>query len=113
MVTEKISLGDVVAKCLQGHGFILRTNGDIEQYDPTIKHGAQFVYDVEDVKKKCRINWIELAYFSDKLMYICDEEGLLNGSIQNLTATLIWNVATGYSNPIMGDVVICHKNALR
>jgi hypothetical protein len=112
MVTDKFTLSDCVVKAVQGFGFILRANGDIEEYNPNIQSGAKFVYNMDEVRKKCGFDYFELARM-DKIMMICDEEGLLVNKPINHNATMIWQLATHCNNPIVGDVVLCNTKAVR
>lgn len=112
MVIDKLVLADCVVKALQGYGFILRANGDIEEYNPQIQSGAKFVYNMDEVREKCGFDYFELARM-DKIMMICDEEGMLVNKPINQNATMIWQLYTFCKSPIVGDVVLCNKNAVR
>ena len=106
----------VMVKSVQdGNGYILRTNGEIVPFNPTVDFEGEKVYDMDAVRKSCNFDYFEIAYLNDNMILICDEEGLFKSpAIQNTFATKLYqNSHNSNMIGIVGDCVICHTNAVR
>jgi hypothetical protein len=96
-------------------GFIIRTNGDVEPFNPTVDNNGTMVYDLKAVKSACNFDYVELVPLNDGMILLCDEEGLLKGEPKvNTIATQLYQNAYGTDQVgIVGDCVICNTKAVK
>jgi hypothetical protein len=57
--------------------------------------------------------YIEIAYLSDDMIFVCNEEGKLKDLPENDIATAIWMGNFGPADVIVGDVAIIHKSLMQ
>lgn len=95
-------------------GFIIKTNGDVVPFNPTVDDNGTMVYDLKAVKSACNFDYVELVRLNDDMILICDEEGLLKGEPKvNTIATKLYQSAYGTDQVgIVGDCVICNTKAV-
>ena len=110
-----LALSVMTEQVKSNKGFIIKTNGDVAPFNPTVEDDGTMVYDLKAVKSACNFDNFELAYLNDNMMFICDEEGLYrNGRIVNLIATKIYQDAYDSDGVgIVGDCVICRQDAVK
>ena len=106
----KTILDDVLERIKPGVGMIFRTDGTIEPYNTT---KADKTYDFKQLKDEIGCAYGELVYLSKEVIMVCDEEGLLVEKPVNIYATTLYQLRFGTSNPIVGDVVICHTTGIK
>ena len=95
-------------------GFIIKTNGDVVPFNPTVDDNGTMVYDLKAVKSACNFDYVELVRLNDGIILLCDEEGLLKGEPKvNTIATKLYQSAYGTDQVgIVGDCVICNTKAV-
>lgn len=95
-------------------GFIIKTNGDVVPFNPTVDDNGTMVYDLKAVKSACNFDYVELVRLNDDMILLCDEEGLLKGEPKvNTIATKLYQSAYGTDQVgIVGDCVICNTKAV-
>ena len=95
-------------------GFIIKTNGDVVPFNPTVDDNGTMVYDLKAVKSACNFDYVELVRLNDDMILLCDEEGLLKGEPKvNTIATKLYQSAYGTNQVgIVGDCVICNTKAV-
>lgn len=96
-------------------GFILKTNGDVVPFDPTVKVKGDMTYDLNAVRTACNFDYVEIVYLNDDMILLCDEEGLLKGNPQiNVIATKLYQVSANSNEVgIVGNCVLCHTKAVK
>ena len=96
-------------------GFIIKTNGDVVPFNPTVDDNGTMVYDLKAVKSACNFDYVELVRLNDDMILLCDEEGLLKGEPKvNTIATKLYQSAYGTDQVgIVGDCVICNTKAVK
>ena len=96
-------------------GFIIKTNGDVVPFNPTVDDNGTMVYDLKAVKSACNFDYVELVRLNDDMILLCDEEGLLKGEPKvNTIATKLYQSAYGTDQVgIVGDCVICNTIAVK
>lgn len=96
-------------------GFIIKTNGDVVPFNPTVDDNGTMVYDLKAVKSACNFDYVELVRLNDGMILLCDEEGLLKGEPKvNTIATKLYQSAYGTDQVgIVGDCVICNTKAVK
>ena len=96
-------------------GFIIKTNGDVVPFNPTVDDNGTMVYDLKVVKSACNFDYVELVRLNDDMILLCDEEGLLKGEPKvNTIATKLYQSAYGTNQVgIVGDCVICNTIAVK
>lgn len=96
-------------------GFIIKVNGDVVPFNPTVEHDGVMTYDLKAVKSACNFDYVELVRLQDDVILLCDEEGLLKGEPKvNQIATKLYQSAYGTDQVgIVGDCVICHNKAVK
>lgn len=103
-------LDEVLDRIKPGVGLIIRTDGLIEDYNPT---NAGNTFDFPQLKKDIGCNYGEIVYLSKQVIMVCDEEGLLVGKPINPYATTLYQLKFRVNSLIVGDVVICHTKAIK
>ena len=95
-------------------GFIIKTNGDVVPFNPTVDDNGTMVYDLKAVKSACNFDFVEIVRLNDGIILVCDEEGLLKGEPKvNTIATKLYQSAYGTDQVgIVGDCVICNTKAV-
>lgn len=83
---------------------IIKSNGKIENVEP--KNGSNFT--LEELKAFVG-GWVEIVYMPHDELMVVNEEGKLADLPINRTATLIYQEAFGYSDVIVGDVLLCEN----
>ena len=96
-------------------GFIIKTNGDVVPFNPTVDDNGTMVYDLKAVKSACNFDYVEIVRLNDGIILLCDEEGLLKGEPKvNTIATKLYQSAYGTDQVgIVGDCVICNTKAVK
>lgn len=102
-----VGLQDEVRK---GNGFILRTDGTVEDYNPD---ADSKVYNFAELKQKCGMSMSEIVDLKNRGMLVCDEEAMFSGKSVNPLATMLFRMAyNDNSLGIIGDCVYCPSNAI-
>ena len=96
-------------------GFIIKTNGDVVPFNPTVDDNGTMTYDIQALKSACNFDYIEIVSLNDGIILVCDEEGLLKGEPKvNTIATKLYQSAYGTDQVgIVGDCVICNTIAVK
>lgn len=84
---------------------IIKSNG--EQIEVSPKNGNDFK--LEELKAIVN-GWVEVVWLPNDEIMVINEEGKLLGLPLNRTATNIYYDAFGYSDTIVGDVLLCKSN---
>jgi len=97
-----------------GKGFLIKTNGDVVPFNPTVDDNGSMVYDLKDVKSACNFDYVEIVRLQDDMILLCDEEGLCKANpVVNIIATKLYQSAYKTNEVgIIGDCVICHTKAV-
>lgn len=102
---------DLVLKCIRrDHGLIIKVDGSIEAYDPTLKNN---VYDFKKLKDDIGCQFGEIVKLSDEVIMVLDEEGKLTNKEINLFATALYQERFKIIDSIIGDVVVCHTRGIK
>ena len=98
-----------------GKGFLIKTNGDVVPFNPTVDDNGSMVYDLKAVKSACNFDYVEIVRLQDDMILLCDEEGLCKANpVVNIIATKLYQSAYKTNEVgIIGDCVICHTKAVR
>lgn len=86
---------------------IIKANGEFEKTEPI--NGVTF--SLEELKKIVG-GHIEVDYLPNIGYIVVHEEGKLIGLPLNKTATAIYQVTTGTSDYVVGNVLICHHSQI-
>ena len=110
-----VALSVMVDQVKSGKGFIIKTNGDVAPFNPTVEDNGNMVYDLNAVRSACNFDYVEIARLRDDIILLCDEEGLCKANpVVNTIATKLFQNAIGSERVgIIGDCVICHTKAVR
>ena len=97
-----------------GKGFLIKTNGDVVPFNPTVDDNGSMVYDLKAVKSACNFDYVEIVRLQDDMILLCDEEGLCKANpVVNIIATKLYQNAYKTNEVgIIGDCVICHTKAV-
>jgi hypothetical protein len=97
-----------------GKGFLIKTNGDVVPFNPTVDDNGSMVYDLKAVKSACNFDYVEIVRLQDDMILLCDEEGLCKANpVVNIIATKLYQSAYKTNEVgIIGDCVICHTKAV-
>jgi hypothetical protein len=102
-----VGLQDEVRK---GNGFILRTDGTVEDYNPDAESK---VYNFNELKTKCGMDLAQILSLNNHGMLVCDEEAMFTGKAVNPLATMLFRLAyNDNSLGVIGDCVYCPSNAI-
>ena len=98
-----------------GKGFLIKTNGDVVPFNPTVDDNGSMVYDLKAVKSACNFDYVEIVRLQDDMIFLCDEEGLCKANpVVNIIATKLYQSAYKTNEVgIIGDCVICHTKAVK
>ena len=98
-----------------GKGFLIKTNGDVVPFNPTVDDNGSMVYDLKAVKSACNFDYVEIVRLQDDMILLCDEEGLCKANpVVNTIATKLYQSAYKTNQVgIIGDCVICHTKAVK
>ena len=109
-----VALSVMVDQVKSGKGFIIKTNGDVAPFNPTVEDNGNMVYDLNAVRSACNFDYVEIARLRDDIILLCDEEGLCKANpVVNLLATKLYQNAYKTNEVgIIGDCVICHTKAV-
>jgi|APGre2960657404_1045060.scaffolds.fasta_scaffold46357_3 hypothetical protein len=109
-----VALSVMVDQVKSGKGFIIKTNGDVAPFNPTVEDNGNMVYDLNAVRSACNFDYVEIARLRDDIILLCDEEGLCKANpVVNIIATKLFQNAIGSERVgIIGDCVICHTKAV-
>jgi hypothetical protein len=109
-----VALSVMVDQVKSGKGFIIKTNGDVAPFNPTVEDNGNMVYDLNSVRSACNFDYVEIARLRDDIILLCDEEGLCKANpVVNIIATKLFQNAIGSERVgIIGDCVICHTKAV-
>lgn len=96
-------------------GFIIKTNGDVVPFNPTVDDNGTMVFDLKAVKSACNFDYVEIVPLKDGIILLCDEEGLCKAEPKvNTIATKLYQNAYGTDQVgIVGDCVICNTKAVK
>lgn len=96
-------------------GFIIKTNGDVVPFNPTVDDNGTMTFDIQALKSACNFDYVEIVPLNDGMILVCDEEGLLKGEPKvNTIATKLYQSAYGTDQVgIVGDCVICNTKAVK
>lgn len=83
---------------------IYKTNGEVLQTTP--KNGKDF--SLEEMQAIVG-GYIEIVYLDNGQLMIVNEEGKINGSPLNDNASML----VGYTDLIMGDVLVCESKQVK
>lgn len=110
-----LALSVMTEQVKSNKGFIIKTNGDVAPFNPTVEDNGNMVYDLNAVRSACNFDYVEIARLRDDIILLCDEEGLCKANpVVNTTATKLFQNAIGSERVgIIGDCVICHTKAVR
>ena len=110
-----VALSVMVDQVKSGKGFIIKTNGDVAPFNPTVEDNGNMVYDLNAVRSACNFDYVEITRLRDDIILLCDEEGLCKANpVVNIIATKLFQNAIGSERVgIIGDCVICHTKAVR
>jgi hypothetical protein len=109
-----LAMSVMFSQIQSGKGFIIRTNGDVVPFNPTVEHEDYKVYEMKSVREACNFDYFEIARLNDDMILICDEEALCKNSpvINTIATKLYQNAYNNDSIGIFGDCVICHTRAV-
>ena len=109
-----LALSVMTEQVKSNKGFIIKTNGDVYPFNPTVEDDGTMVYDLKAVKSACNFDYVEIVRLQDDMILLCDEEGLLYGKNVNPIATLMMQKSYKTNEVgIVGDCVYCDVNAVR
>ena len=95
-------------------GFIIKTNGDVVPFNPTVDDNGTMTYDIKTLKSACNFDYIEIVPLPNDIIMIVDEEGLLRSKPYNFVASLIYQAAyNDKSLGIVGDAILCHTSRVK
>ena len=109
-----VALSVMIDQVKSGKGFIIKTNGDVAPFNPTVEDDGTMVYDLKAVKSACNFDYVEIVRLQDDMILLCDEEGLCKANpVVNIIATKLYQSAYKTNEVgIIGDCVICHTKAV-
>ena len=109
-----LALSVMTEQVKSNKGFIIKTNGDVKPFNPTVEDDGTMVYDLKAVKSACNFDYVEIVRLQDDMILLCDEEGLCKANpVVNLLATKLYQSAYKTNQVgIIGDCVICHTKAV-
>jgi hypothetical protein len=109
-----LALSVMTEQVKSNKGFIIKTNGDVVPFNPTVEDDGTMVYDLKAVRSACNFDYVEIVRLQDDMILLCDEEGLCKANpVVNTIATKLFQNAIGSERVgIIGDCVICHTKAV-
>ena len=109
-----VALSVMVDQVKSGKGFIIKTNGDVAPFNPTVEDNGNMVYDLKAVRSACNFDYVEIVRLQDDMILLCDEEGLCKANpVVNTIATKLFQNAIGSERVgSICDCVICHTKAV-